>query len=105
MALRVRVCRAAEVVAGALRAFPVAGVTWPVVVTAIDGAIVAMPGVCPHDDVELGDYGVVEGTTVRCRVHGYQFDVTTGRCEHDPRLYLRRYKVTVVDDDVWVDLL
>ena len=32
MALRVRVCRLADVVAGELRAFAVAGVTWPVIV-------------------------------------------------------------------------
>jgi len=105
MALRVRVCRLAEVVAGELRAFPVTGVTWPVIVTLIDGAPVAMPGVCPHDDVALADYGVLNGATVICRVHGYGFELATGRCEHDPRLYLRRYRVTLLDDDVWVDLL
>jgi nitrite reductase/ring-hydroxylating ferredoxin subunit len=105
VALRVRVCRRADVAAGELRAFAVAGVTWPVVVTLVDGAVVAMPGVCPHDDVALGDYGVIDGTTVTCRVHGYGFDLATGRCEHDPRLYLRRYRVTVHGDEVWVDLL
>jgi nitrite reductase (NADH) small subunit len=105
MALRVRVCRLAEVVAGELRAFPVAGVTWPVIATIVDGALVAIPGVCPHADVALGDYGVLDGATVICRVHGYAFDLATGRCEHDPRLELRRYRVTVIGPEVWVDLL
>jgi toluene monooxygenase system ferredoxin subunit len=110
MPLRVRVCRIADVVPGELRAFDVSGVTWPVIVTYVEGALVAFPGVCPHDDVSLVDYGVIEdsddGTRreLRCRVHGYTFDLATGRCEHAP-LTLRRYRVTLIDDEVWVDLL
>src|SRR5688572_7121345 len=67
--------------------------------------VAAFPGVCPHDDVSLVDYGVLEGGHVRCRVHGYNFDLRTGRCEHQPQLHLRRYRVTISDGDVWVDLL
>jgi nitrite reductase/ring-hydroxylating ferredoxin subunit len=105
MALRVRVCALDDVVPGALRGFAVAGVTWPVMVTTLDGALIAFPGVCPHDDVSLVDYGVREDEHVRCRVHGYNFDLRTGRCEHEPKLHLRRYPITVVGDEIWVDLL
>lgn len=105
MPLRVRVCNRDQIVAGELRGFAVHGVTWPVMMTIIDGAIVAFPGVCPHDDVSLVDYGVLDGTDMRCRVHGYTFDLASGRCEHNPGLHLRRYKVTEVGADVWVDLL
>jgi nitrite reductase/ring-hydroxylating ferredoxin subunit len=104
MALRVRVCTLAEV-DESLRGFEVQGVTWPVMVVREADGIVAFPGVCPHDDVSLVDYGVLEDGHMRCRVHGYSFDLATGRCEHQPQLHLRRYKVTIVDDDVWVDLL
>jgi nitrite reductase/ring-hydroxylating ferredoxin subunit len=105
VALRVRVCTLAEVVPGELRGFSVPNVTWPVMVTIFDGALVAFPGVCPHDDVSLVDYGVLDGSDVRCRVHGYRFDLHTGSCEHSPQLHLRRYRVTLVGDDVYVDLL
>jgi nitrite reductase/ring-hydroxylating ferredoxin subunit len=104
MALRVRVCRVDEVVAGEARAFQVQGVTWPVILTTLDGALVAVPGVCPHEDVGL-DVGLLVGTTLVCPGHGYGFDLITGRCRHSPDLELRRYKVTLIDDDVWVDLL
>jgi nitrite reductase/ring-hydroxylating ferredoxin subunit len=104
MALRVRVCRLDEVDEG-LRGFEVQGVTWPVMVTRSEGNLIAFPGVCPHDDVSLVDYGVLEEGHVRCRVHGYNFDLATGRCEHQPQLHLRRYRVTLIDDEVWVDLL
>ena len=104
MAMRVRVCWLADVVDGELRAFRVDGVTWPVIVTRVDGELFAAPGVCPHEDVELGD-GELDGATVTCPGHGYMFDLRTGRCRHDPGLELRRYPITLVGDEVWVDLL
>jgi nitrite reductase/ring-hydroxylating ferredoxin subunit len=104
MALRVRVCALDDVADGELRAFPVAGVTWPVIVTRIAGELVAVPGVCPHEDVPLAT-GELRGHAIVCAGHGYAFDVRTGRCQHDPALELRRYPIIVVDGDVWVDLL
>lgn len=105
MALRVRVCEVADVEPNKLRGFAVQGVTWPVMVTMLDDAVIAFPGVCPHDDVSLVDYGVLENRELRCRVHGYRFDLDTGGCEHVPQLHLRRYRVTLVGTEVWVDLL
>ena len=104
MALRVRVCRLADVIAGEIRAFPVNGVTWPVLVTIVDREMVAFPGVCPHEDVSLA-HGDLVGATIVCPGHGYRFDLHTGRCAHDGGLVLRRYPVTLVGDEVWVDLL
>jgi nitrite reductase/ring-hydroxylating ferredoxin subunit len=105
VALRVYVCRLDDVVPGALRGFAVEHATWPVMVTTIDGAYIAFPGVCPHDSVSLVDYGVREDDVVRCRVHGYRFDLRTGACEHAPWLQLRRYRVTIEADRLFVDLL
>lgn len=104
MALRVKVCTIADIAPGELRAFKVHGVTWPVIVTELAGELIACPGVCPHEDVSLAD-GDLEGTQLRCPGHGYLFDLHTGRCTHDPGLHLRRYPITRVGDEIWVDLL
>jgi toluene monooxygenase system ferredoxin subunit len=104
MALRVRVCALEDVVDGQLRAFAVPGVTWPVIVTRVAGELVAAAGVCPHEDVALAD-GDLTGHTITCPGHGYQFDLRTGRCQHDPDLALRRYPITLIGDQLWVDLL
>ena len=53
--LRARLARVAEIPAGAMAAFTVPGVTWPVLATRLDGEIVATAGVCPHEDVGLAD--------------------------------------------------
>ena len=104
MALRVRVCALSDVVDDELRAFVVPGVTWPVIVTRVDGELIAVPGVCPHEDVALWN-GDLRGHAIICPGHGYAFDVRTGRCQHDPGLELRRYPITRVGDELWVDLL
>ena len=104
MALRVRVCRVDEIVRDDIRAFRVTGVTWPVIVTYLEDQIVATAGVCPHEDVALAD-GYLDGDVLVCPGHGYGFDLATGKCKHDASLVLRRYAVTVVGDEVWVDLL
>ena len=104
MALRVRVCRLADVVPGELRAFAVAGVTWPVIVAYAGSALVAVPGVCPHEDVAL-DTALLADDCLTCPGHGYEFELATGKCTHDPTLVLRRYPVTVIGDELWVDLL
>lgn len=104
MALRVYVCRRDEVAVGELRAFRVRGVTWPVIVTIVDDTLVACPGVCPHEDVALWD-GELVGSRVICPGHGWGFDLHTGECRASPGLTLRRYPITLVGEDIWVDLL
>jgi nitrite reductase/ring-hydroxylating ferredoxin subunit len=104
VALRVRVCTVGDVAVGELRAFAVHGVTWPVIVTVVDGALVAVPGVCPHEDVALWE-GELVGNEIVCPGHGWRFDVKNGRCPSAPGLELRRYPITLVGDEIWVDLL
>ena len=40
----------------------------------VDGVISAIDGICPHQGGPLAD-GQVQGTTVTCPWHGWQFDV------------------------------
>jgi toluene monooxygenase system ferredoxin subunit len=75
-----------------------------VLVTRVDGEILATAGVCPHEDVELVD-GELTGTIVTCPGHSYELDMKTGQCVHDRTLTLRRYKTTIVGNELWVDLL
>ncbi|GAB4513512.1 MAG: hypothetical protein Tsb0020_31770 [Haliangiales bacterium] len=104
MALRVRVCSLDQVPVGQSRGFAVPGVQIPVMVTNLDGTYVATSSMCPHEDVSL--VGCKRrGPLVICRGHGYRFDLTTGACSHDPKLTLRRYRTSVVDGALYIDLV
>jgi UDP-MurNAc hydroxylase len=35
---------------------------------------------CPHLQGELSRFGKIDGSTLTCTVHGWQFDLATGRC-------------------------
>jgi UDP-MurNAc hydroxylase len=35
---------------------------------------------CPHLKADLSKFGVVEGTTLTCNLHGWQWDLENGRC-------------------------
>ena len=43
----------------------------------------AVDGICPHAGGQLGD-GDLEGTRVRCPVHGAVYDTATGGVVEDP---------------------
>jgi len=71
----VAVARAEEIPAGEMRSFQVGGDD--VAVANVDGAFHAFGDTCTHAGCSLAE-GDLEGTTVTCRCHGSEFDVTSG---------------------------
>lgn len=104
MALRVRVCGVDQIAEGVLKSFAVDGVEVPVLVTRVDGDIIAGTSMCPHEDVSLVR-GCIQGGAIVCSAHGYAFDLQTGLCAHDPQLRWRLYRTQVVAGELYVELL
>ncbi len=100
---RVRVCDVEEVAEGEIKSFSVAGVDVPILVTRVDGELIAGTSMCPHEDVSLVRGCIRDGAIV-CKAHGYSFDLRTGACSHDPKLRWRVYTITVTSGQVHVDL-
>src|SRR3954452_8029353 len=67
----------------------------------IDGTIHAIDGICPHQGGPLAD-GAIEGTTVSCPWHGWQFDVCTGKTPLGPKIKQAVYEVKIEGQDVMV---
>jgi nitrite reductase (NADH) small subunit len=67
----------------------------------IEGVISAIDGICPHQGGPLAD-GFVEGTTVTCPWHGWQFDIRSGKTPLGPKITQPVYEVKVEDQDVLV---
>jgi len=63
----------------------------------------AIDGVCPHQGGPLGK-GVLDGATLTCPWHRWQFNVRTGQHLLRPSLCQRRYPVKIEGTDVLIDL-
>jgi nitrite reductase/ring-hydroxylating ferredoxin subunit len=104
VALRVRVCDLSDITEGVLKSYAVEGVDVPILVTRIEGEIVAGTSMCPHEDVPL-TRGIIKDGHIVCRAHGYAFDLKTGQCQHDPKLRWLLYKTFIVGTELQVELL
>jgi nitrite reductase/ring-hydroxylating ferredoxin subunit len=69
----------------------------------VDGTVYAIDDTCRHAGVSLGA-GELRGTIVRCRAHGWRYDVTTGHTMHDPEERVTRYPVQVVEGTILADV-
>ncbi|MGX1804723.1 Rieske 2Fe-2S domain-containing protein [Nocardia sp. NPDC055321] len=48
---------------------------------------------CPHLKADLSKFGVIEGTTLTCNLHGWQWDLESGRCKTSKGHELRSKKL------------
>ena len=67
------------------------------------GRFFATSPLCPHEEGPLAE-GWLEGDTVVCPWHGYDFELTTGRCRVDNDLAVAVYPVRVNGTAIEVDL-
>ena len=106
----------AELEPGEMRAVTVGGIEI-VVVRALDGSVHALRDRCAHSGARLSngrlvqkvggddvdDYRLTGELVLRCPWHGYEYDITTGRCIADPEhVRARTYKVVADDEAVWL---
>jgi nitrite reductase (NADH) small subunit len=71
------------------------------VVFRLADGFVAIPAACPHNGGPICD-GDLNGSTVTCPWHGYNFDLRTGACEDDEDLSLERIEVRIAGDDILI---
>lgn len=67
------------------------------------GRFYACSALCPHEGGPLAE-GWLEGTTVVCPWHGFDFDLTTGACRVDADLSVAVYATRVRAGAVEVDV-
>ena len=111
------VCAAAELSPGDRRIVEVDGRS--IGVFNVHGRFYALHNGCPHKGGELcagpitgtvmptQDRAFVyarEGEIVRCALHGWEFEIETGRALADPKVHARTYPVSVEDGQVVVTL-
>lgn len=67
----------------------------------VGGAIHATRDCCTHQSFPLSK-GVLRGKYVKCALHGWEYDVTTGEYQGNPDIRVRRYSVKVEGDWIFV---
>ena len=97
----VRAAKIAEVPAGAIHEYQVAGKA--VAVANVAGKFYAISDVCVHRGGPLGQ-GELHDTVVTCPWHGWQYDVTTGKVTQNPTMGVACYATEVRGDELFVDI-
>jgi toluene monooxygenase system ferredoxin subunit len=95
-----RICDAGDLWDGEMDAFEVGGEE--VLLIKLDGCFHAYQGICPHQSVRLAE-GTLEGRTLTCRAHLWQFDAHSGAGLNPRNQRLRRHAVKVIDGGVYVE--
>ena len=97
----VEIARAEDIPVGEGRVIPVRNLE--IALFNVDGAFYAVENTCCHRGGPLGD-GELQGNTVTCPWHMWQFDLTTGACANSPGDRVRTYDIVVDGDAVKVRL-
>jgi len=81
---------------------PLAGRGRDVILSKVDGEILAMDARCPHAEGFMTDGPLVDGRLVSCPLHNYHFDPKTGACTNAPCGKAKIYRTEQDGDDVQV---
>jgi len=96
-----KVARVEEIPPGTIRA--VQAGEEEIAIANVGGEFFATQHPCLHLKGPIGD-GRLEGKTLSCPWHGWQYDVQTGRNEFDHEIRLQTFEVRVEDGDVKIAL-
>ena len=67
------------------------------------GEVFAIAAECPHKGAPLA-VGWVEQGSVFCALHGWEFDLRTGRCKSNPGEEVRSYPLRIIDGEIQVSV-
>jgi nitrite reductase/ring-hydroxylating ferredoxin subunit len=70
-----------------------------IVLLKVDGVLRAIDRACPHEDGDLGE-GLLFGKNIKCPVHGWIFELTTGRCLNQRGTVTTVYEVEIENDSI-----
>jgi nitrite reductase/ring-hydroxylating ferredoxin subunit len=69
----------------------------------VEGKYHAIGGVCAHQGGPLGE-GAMDGCTVICPWHAWEYDITSGKLVGNPEVSVESYPTEIRGEEVFVDL-
>lgn len=101
MAIKQKVCAVTDVPLHEMRCVSLTDKN--VLVAHTDSGFFVSDEMCTHEDARLCD-GNLNGTMVKCPLHGSRFDLITGKVQEDPaEENLQVYPVTVEDGTIYIE--
>jgi nitrite reductase/ring-hydroxylating ferredoxin subunit len=99
--MKIKVCRELDLAEGSVRSVKVLART--VAVIRVNGELYGLEADCKHMKASIAR-GKIEGHTITCPAHGWQYDIQTGACLNEPWAQLKTYPVVVEDGQVYVEV-
>ena|SRR5580658_6585602 len=99
----VRAARKDEIPEGSIREFEVEGLS--VAIANVGNKFYAINNACAHSGAPLGQ-GEMDGCAVICPLHGWQYDVTTGKPGKlvvNRAIYAKTYVLEERGEDLWIE--
>jgi len=69
----------------------------------VDGTLHCVGGTCPHAGGPLGQ-GTLDGNTLVCPWHGWEFDCRSGLSASDEDLKVETYPILVEDGNIFIEV-
>jgi len=98
---RIRVAPLAKVPPGSLHQIDIGEATYAV--CNVEGDVHVLDGICPHAGGPLGQ-GALHGSTIVCPWHAWEYDCRTGVCDFSDEVRVAKFPVTIIGDDILIDV-
>jgi 3-phenylpropionate/trans-cinnamate dioxygenase ferredoxin component len=95
-----KAAKLSDIPVGAIKQVQIGGEA--VALANVGGTFYAVSNTCLHRGGPLGE-GQLEGKTVTCPWHGWQFDVTTGKAVQNANAGVGCFRTEIRGDEVFVD--
>src|SRR5580704_12800549 len=96
-----RAAKTSDIPSGTIREIAFGGKA--IAVANVAGKFHAIDSVCVHQGGPLGE-GALDGCTVICPWHAWEYDVTSGKLVGNPDVSVETYPAEVRGDEIFVDL-
>lgn len=99
--MKIKVCREQDLTEGNVKTAKILART--VAVFRINGELYGMEADCKHMRASIA-YGKIDGHTITCPAHGWQYDIKTGACLNEPWAQLKTFPVVVENGYINVEV-
>jgi nitrite reductase/ring-hydroxylating ferredoxin subunit len=99
--MKIVVCQEQELSEGAVKSIRILART--IAVIRINGELYGLEADCKHMRASIAR-GKIEGLTITCPGHGWQYDIKSGACLNEPWAKLKTFPVIVERGQVYVEV-